>query len=119
MAGGTEPGSKRRLHLTLALGLALSTLGLTVELRRALHGHLLAWAYVVEWPVLGVFGTYVWWNLTHPEAAERRKASRAARKISSEPSIPEDDPDLLRWQAHLAQRNSHETRPEAEPESRS
>jgi len=52
-----------RLHLTLALGLAASAAAFVIEVFRALGGNTLSWVYVVEWPMLAAFGTYMWWSL--------------------------------------------------------
>ena len=53
-----------------------------VELRRALGGNQLSWAYVFEWPVLGLYGVYVW-----------RKLLQEERGITSlrTPIIPDED----------------------------
>ncbi len=61
-----------RTHLTLAAGLALCAAAFWFELRRALGGNELSWAYVFEWPLLGVFGVYMWWRVLHPSTRQRR-----------------------------------------------
>lgn len=52
-----------RLHLALAGGLLLCAAAFAVELWRALGGHDFSWLYVVEWPLFGAFGIYMWWHL--------------------------------------------------------
>lgn len=51
------------IHLGLVLAELICASALYVELRRALGGNSLSWAYVVEWPVLGGYGVYVWRRL--------------------------------------------------------
>ncbi|HMK63795.1 MAG TPA: hypothetical protein VK386_09265 [Acidimicrobiales bacterium] len=52
-----------RLHLALTVGLLASAIAFAIEVVRALHGNTLSWVYVVEWPLLAGFGTYMWWCL--------------------------------------------------------
>jgi len=37
------------------------------ELERARSGNTLSWAYVFEWPILGVYAVYVWRKLLRPD----------------------------------------------------
>ena len=67
-----------RLHLMLALGLALCAVAFWFELSRALGGNALSWAYVFEWPLLGTFAVYMWWQLLHPG-----RDNRVNRKVKS------------------------------------
>ncbi len=62
-----------RLHLTLAFGLALCAAAFWFELKRALGGNALSWAYVFEWPLLGGFAVYMWSQFLHPGREKRRK----------------------------------------------
>ena len=54
---------RRGLNITLAVGLIIAGIGFYVETRRALEGHLPAWVYVVEWPLLGFVGFRIWQRL--------------------------------------------------------
>jgi hypothetical protein len=67
-----------RLHVTLVLGLVLCVAAFWFELSRALGGNALSWAYVFEWPLLGVFALYMWWQLLHPG-----RDNRVNRKIKT------------------------------------
>lgn len=87
------------LNFALLIGWCLSAAAFAVEFGRARHGHLVAWIYVIEWPLLGTGGTYLWWSLTHPDRSHSKP-----RKTGRAPEIPADDPDLLKWQAYVAQR---------------
>jgi hypothetical protein len=84
-----------KLHITLAAGLALCAVAFWFEVRRALGGNELSWAYVFEWPLLAVFALYMWWQTLH---LNRRK-QRAAPK----PKVvaPEHVEMLRNWQLHL------------------
>ncbi len=67
-----------RLHVTLAIGLVLCVAAFWFELSRALGGNALSWAYVFEWPLLGAFALYMWWQLLHPG-----RNNRLNRKVKS------------------------------------
>jgi hypothetical protein len=93
---GERPTSAEaaRLHVTLVLVLALCTAAFWFEVRRALGGNELSWAYVFEWPCFAVFALYMWWRMLHGNG----RASRAA----SEPKVvaPEHLGMLRAWQEH-------------------
>lgn len=81
-----------KTHLTLILGLALCTVAFWFELGRAVGGNPLSWAYVFEWPLLGLFGIYMWWKLLHSGATGKRRRQEG-------PSIaPEYEGMLAAWQ---------------------
>jgi hypothetical protein len=83
-----------KTHLTLVLGLALCAGAFWFELGRAERGNGLSWAYVFEWPLLGLFAVYMWWKLLHP--GDTSKRPRRAR-----PAIaPEYEGMLAAWQDH-------------------
>ncbi len=67
-----------RLHLTVAAGLVLCVAAFWFELKRALSGNSLSWAYVFEWPLLAVFAVYMWWQLLHPH-----RDNKLNRKVKS------------------------------------
>jgi hypothetical protein len=86
-----------RAHLTLLLGLAFCGLAFWFELGRALRGNELSWAYVFEWPLLGVFAVYMWWNILNPE----REKAKAKRTREKKPDLaPEYQGMLTAWQDH-------------------
>ena len=60
---------RRWLNITLAVGLAISGVGFYVETRRAMEGHLPAWVYVIEWPLLGFVGFRMWQRLIREDSA--------------------------------------------------
>jgi hypothetical protein len=90
-----------KTHLTLLVGLALCGLAFWFELGRALGGNSLSWAYVFEWPLLGIFAVYMWWKLLHPGFTIRRRQVKAA-------IAPEYEGMLAAWQEE--QRRLEETR---------
>jgi hypothetical protein len=79
-----------RLHLTLAASLALCAGAFWFELGRALGGNALSWAYVFEWPLLGVFAVYMWWKFLHPDA---QKVSSGSATLD-----PSFETMRLRWE---------------------
>lgn len=76
-------GEATRLHVTLAIGLALCVAAFWFELGRALGGNALSWAYVFEWPLLAVFAVYMWWQLLHPG----REKNRTRKNTTLDPSF--------------------------------
>jgi hypothetical protein len=83
-----------KAHATLAVGLLLCAVAFWFEVRRALGGNALSWAYVFEWPLLGGFAVYMWWNVLHPE----RLVKRMSKKKTS--IAPEFEDMLAAWQEH-------------------
>ena len=84
-----------KTHLTLVVGLALCTAAFVFELGRAEGGNELSWAYVFEWPLLGLFAIYMWWKLLHPGFTFRRAREKPA-------VAPEYEGMLHAWQGELA-----------------
>jgi len=81
-AGASAPSltsaSAMKTHATLVVGLLLCAGAFWFELRRAEGGNELSWAYVFEWPLLGLFATYMWWKILHPEFRLRRPSTKPA-----------------------------------------
>lgn len=83
-----------KLHVTLALGLALCGVAFWFELGRAEGGNELSWAYVFEWPLLGIFAIYMWWRFLHPGFTIRRSRGKPAL-------APEYQGMLRAWQGEV------------------
>ncbi len=99
--------SARRLHLTAACGISVCLAALVVETWRAVDGNGLSWVYVVEWPVLGGFGAYMWWRIYHgydrlPRASSPARSAATATPRTS-PTDTAANERLDAWQAYLAQ----------------
>jgi hypothetical protein len=71
------PPASWRIHVGLILGLAFCALAFWFELRRALGGNGLSWAYVFEWPLLAAFAVYAWWKLRQPARRPREQVFAA------------------------------------------
>lgn len=82
-----------RTHLMLILGLAFCALAFWFELKRALAGNNLSWAYVFEWPLLSIFAVYMWWNIIHPDRDKGRK-----HEPDESPVAPEFNSMLAAWE---------------------
>jgi hypothetical protein len=101
-------GDAVRAHLTLIVGLALCSVAFWFELRRALGGNGLSWAYVFEWPLFAVFAVYMWWSVIHGG-----RAVRGRRAPKPKPSIDPRYAGMLEaWEAH--QRELQEARAASE-----
>lgn len=89
-----------RLHVTLLVGLALCAAAFIFELRRAEGGNELSWAYVFEWPLLGIFAIYMWWKFLHPGRDAAREAARARRRPPKPLVEPQYQGMLAAWEEH-------------------
>jgi hypothetical protein len=102
-AGVVTPSATERLrgtaalraHLTLAAGLVLCASAFWFEIGRAQRGNSLSWAYVFEWPLLGGFGIYMWWRVTHPDHTRSKSPRTAAPAVA-----PQYEGMLAAWQEH-------------------
>jgi DNA-binding transcriptional regulator of glucitol operon len=100
------------VHVAIAVWVPLCALACYWQVTVALAGERLGWLYSIEWPVFGLFGIVVWWNLIHddPEtvgkralrsghAAPRRNDGRA-RGVTSR--AEDESPDLKSYNDYLA-----------------
>jgi hypothetical protein len=91
MAAGTK--TTFRIHAGLFLAELICLPAFTFELMRALGGNTLSWAYVFEWPLLGLYAVYMWHKLLQEERGDS----------SRRPVVfDEEDPRLDEWNAYLA-----------------
>jgi hypothetical protein len=84
-----------RLHATLLIGLAFCASAFIFELHRAEGGNGLSWAYVFEWPLLGAFGIYMWWNVLHDGRSTKKRPRRTKPVVE-----PQYEGMLAAWQEH-------------------
>jgi hypothetical protein len=62
------------------------------QVRRALSGNQLSWAYVFEWPFFGGYALYMWWRILHEApagsegSAETKPGERQAAADSDRPA---------------------------------
>ena len=68
-----ERRRKHWLNITLVVGLMIAGVGFFVETRRALDGHVPAWVYVIEWPLLAIIGFRFWQRLIREDIAADAK----------------------------------------------
>lgn len=120
-----------QLHLPLVIVLALCTFATIVEFRRAQEGVDRAWAYTIQWPIIGLFAVVVW-NRYRKHGSVTRSISayfrnRAARfeaealaeeeqaRLAAEGSNASGDldPDEVAWREHV--RRLHELDPPGGP----
>jgi hypothetical protein len=96
-----------RLHLTLALGLALCVGAFAFELSRALGGHTFSWMYVFEWPLFAGFAIYMWWNLYN--GYDRRGPSQSKQSSAQGAETKGDIEGLDEWNLYLQIMDAAET----------
>ncbi|MGC2484668.1 MAG: hypothetical protein WA359_00280 [Acidimicrobiales bacterium] len=82
-----------RIHLGLFLAELICIPAFVIELFRALGGNELSWAYVFEWPALGVYAIYMWRKMLREE---RGLDTPRPQKAFT------DDTRLAEWNAYLA-----------------
>lgn len=77
------------IHAGLLLAEVICVSAFIFELRRATGGNDLSWAYVFEWPILGLYGVYVWRKLLH-EAHDGVGIIDAKHPINQEEELARD-----------------------------
>ncbi|MGB8196122.1 MAG: hypothetical protein WCF25_03855 [Acidimicrobiales bacterium] len=89
------PESKNtfRINMGLVLAEVICVPAFIFELKRALGGNTLSWAYVFEWPALGLYAIYMWRKLLQDERGETPR-----KPVEFDAS----DPELDAWNAYLA-----------------
>lgn len=97
----------RRIHLGLVLAEFICVPAFIFELLRALGGNELSWAYVFEWPLLGGYAVYMWRKLLQSERVELAGESVHVAELP-------DDPELVAWNAYLAQVHAADQTKESE-----
>ena len=106
-------GDAARVHLTLVAGLAVCGVAFWFEIRRALGGNGLSWAYVFEWPLFAVFAVYMWWTVLHGGVAVRRR-----RPAKPAPTVDPRYAGMLdAWQAHQRELKAAQAEVERAPGS--
>jgi len=106
-----------RIHLGLVLAELICVPAFVVELFRALGGNELSWAYVFEWPLLGVYAVYMWHKMIVDERGDTSPAPEPVAAVSTRSGARalREERRLAEWNAYLEQ--VHESR-QATPESR-
>ena len=122
-----------QLHLPLVVVLAFCTAATIVEFGRAQQGVGRAWAYTIQWPIIGAFAVVVWnryrrhGSITRSVSTyfrnrvarfeaealaeeERQRASQETRH-DSPPAL--EDPDERAWREHV--RRLHQQDPPGGP----
>ena len=84
-----------RLHVGVVLAASICVSACWIEVIRALDGNSLSWAYVFEWPLLAIFGIYMWWNFLHEGTTGLRRNRRAKPTMA-----PEYSGMLSAWQEY-------------------
>jgi hypothetical protein len=82
-----------RINFGLFLAELICIPAFLFEVKRALGGNTLSWAYVFEWPLLGGYAIYMWKKLLQDERGERTRPPVV---------FDEEDPELDAWNAYLA-----------------
>jgi hypothetical protein len=96
-----------RINVGLFLAELICIPAFIFEVKRALDGNTLSWAYVFEWPALGLYAVYMWHKLLQDERGEGPK-----RPVV----FDTDDPELDAWNAYLA--SVHQRGQSATPDKR-
>jgi hypothetical protein len=94
-----------RINLGLFLAELICIPAFVFEIKRALGGNTLSWAYVFEWPLLAGYAVYMWHKLRQDERGEG----------PHRPVVFDDvDPELDAWNAYLA--TVHQRDPASTPD---
>lgn len=98
----------------MVLAVIMCSVFTVIEVRRAGEGVGRAWAYAVEWPMIGLFCVWIWYRYRKEGSVTKgfaaRWQARVARLSAASDEItgalahkPEPvDPDLDSWEAYVA-----------------
>jgi hypothetical protein len=83
------------MHVTLLIVLPAFAWLTDWQLRRALSGNTLSWAYTFEWPLFAGYACYMWWQLIHddPHTADSVAGGSASPGAGSARDSAEAVPD--------------------------
>ena len=73
-----------KIHVGLVLAEIICASAFVVEIRRAISGNELSWAYVFEWPLFAGYAVYMWHKLINEDAQ-----TPPTRKVPQEPRTDE------------------------------
>jgi hypothetical protein len=105
-----------QLDIPLVISTALCTTFTVIEVRRASEGVSRAWAYSVQWPLIGIICCWIWYRyrtegsvtkgFTSKWRANLKKLEGEAQQAErlneqAQPKIDETDPDLQEWREYL------------------
>ena len=96
------------IHGGLILAELICVSAFVLELHRALGGNQLSWAYVFEWPILGLYGVYVWRKLLQEERGEPASSSPETPVNQEEEDARAEYNDYLR---RVHQGDAHDEEP--------
>ena len=95
------------LHATLLVLVSACAALCDWQVRRALSGNTLSWAYVFEWPFFAGYGTYVWWKLVHDQMVRGAPDTPTARESAGlVERVEEPDEELAAYNRYLAELNA-------------
>jgi len=98
------------VHLGLALAELICVSAFFFEVKRALGGNELSWAYVFEWPIFAIYAIYMWRKLLNEPGATSHDA------VVDHDATP--DPELVAWNSYLEQAHAHDRALEREKRRR-
>lgn len=81
-------------HFGLLLAESICICAFVIEVRRAVGGNSLSWAYVFEWPIFSAYAVYMWRKLIKEE---RQPSDDNANDVA----VP-DDPALVAYNEYLS-----------------
>lgn len=126
------PPSRRRnfwqLDIPMVLAVIMCSVFTVIEVRRAGEGVGRAWAYAVEWPMIGLFCVWIWYRYRKEGSITKGFSDRWKNRIAQlnttaaasvappDPVLPLD-PDLAAWQSYVDELQLREPpgRPPGEP----
>jgi hypothetical protein len=102
--------SRRAIGLHLVIIVIVPTFAALCawQVRRALAGNQLSWAYVFEWPFFAGYAVYMWWRFLHEaprDAAAQREMSRTGppSETAAEPTEDPEAQDRAAYNEYLSE----------------
>ena len=108
--------SRRRnfwqLDIPMVLAVIMCSVFTVIEVRRAGEGVGRAWAYAVEWPMIGLFCVWIWYRYRKEGSITKGFSDRwknrvaqlntpAAASVPTSVEVWPPDPDLAAWQSYV------------------
>ncbi|CAB4914133.1 MAG: hypothetical protein F2806_09205 [Actinobacteria bacterium] len=105
-----------QLDIPLVIAIALCTTFTAIEVRRAGEGVGRAWAYSIQWPLIGIICCWIWYryrtegNVTQGFTSKWKtnlrkleiEAHEADRlSVQEQPKFDEADPELQEWRDYV------------------
>jgi DNA-binding transcriptional regulator of glucitol operon len=98
-----------KLHAVILVVVPAFTALCVWQIRRAVDGNSLSWAYVFEWPLFAGYAIYMWWRFVHekPEPADATAAHNGSVDATRRTPAGPPDANAAQEEVELAAYNEY------------